>query len=356
MKALIIAGGAGTRLRPLTYSRPKPLAPIMNRPMILHQIELLKKHGVTEIVCCLQYLAEQIKDFLGDGRKWGVTIDYALETKPLGTAGGVKNAAKYFGREPFLVLNGDILTDCDISRLIRYHQDKQAVATLFLVEVADPTPYGLVLLDETGAISRFIEKPAGDEARKAKTINAGIYVLDPQIFDHVPADQEFSFERQVFPGLLSRHERFFGHPADNYWLDIGTPAKYLLAHHDALSGRLKIDFNGRLAATGVWVDEGTKLPAGVNISGPVLLGKNNRLASGSRLGEFTVLADDVSIGSGCQVKGSVIWDRTVLEDRVSVKDSVIGSDCRLEEGSQLGAGTVLASGSRIERGSKLGTG
>lgn len=354
MKAIIIAGGAGTRLRPLTYHRPKPLAPILNRPMIVHQIESLKKHGVTEIVCCLQYLAEQIKAYLGDGRRFGVKIEYAVEEKPLGTAGGVKNAARYFPREPFLVLNGDILTDCDIGRLVAYHRQKQAVATLFLVEVADPSPYGLVLLDGSGAIQRFIEKPTGGEARQARSINAGIYVLDPAVFDRVPDGREFSFERQVFPDLLARQEKFFGYVAANYWLDIGTPAKYLLAHQDALSGRLKIGFDGREVQPRVWAGAGVEVPAGVSCHGPVLLGAGCRLAPGCRIEEFTVLAEEVTVGPDCLVRGSVIWEKTILEKKVVVRDSVIGAACRLEESAQLGAGAVLASGSRVERGSKLG--
>src|SRR3989339_295082 len=221
MKAIIIAGGFGTRLRPLTYNTPKLIVPVVNRPFVLHQIEHLIRHGVDEVILNLHYLSEEIKKLLGNGKKFGIKIYYSIEETPLGTAGAVKNAQEFFGTEPMLVFNGDVLCDVNISHVVNFHNEKNADVTLTLTEVDDPTSFGLVITDENGRVKRFVEKPSWEQV-SCRTINAGLYVIDPKIFDGVPEGKPYSFERQLYPSLLERGAAIFGYLSRGYWIDIGN--------------------------------------------------------------------------------------------------------------------------------------
>ncbi|MBI6546438.1 MAG: nucleotidyltransferase family protein, partial [Cyanobacteria bacterium NC_groundwater_1444_Ag_S-0.65um_54_12] len=239
MKAIIIAGGEGTRLRPLTYFTPKPLLPLCGKPIIEHQIELCRRHGLREIIVNLHYLADELEQRLQDGSQLGVRIWYSRERTPLGTAGAVKLAYPYFADDLVVVFNGDVLTDLDLTALLEFHKQQGASATLTVTEVADPTPFGLVLCDAHGKISGFLEKPSRQEAlaRTARFfINAGTYVLHPSIFEDIPPDTNWSFERQVFPSLLKNQVSCYAFHSSAYWLDVGSPAAYLKAHHDLLDG------------------------------------------------------------------------------------------------------------------------
>ncbi len=263
MKAVIIAGGLGTRLRPLTYNTPKPIVPVANRPFIVHQIELLRQHGIEEIILNLHYLSDNIKKILDEGREWGVKIRYSIESHPLGTAGAVKNAEEFFKEEPFiLVFNGDILTDINLTEIIEFHKARKACATLTLTRVEDPTTYGLVLCDQNSRVKEFIEKPSWErvEGLERKNINAGIYILDPKIFKDVPANSPVMFENYVFPRLLAGGEEVYGFESEAYWIDIGNPAKYQMAHEAILRGEVTlVRIFGRRESGGLWMVDNAEI-------------------------------------------------------------------------------------------------
>src|SRR3984893_6022195 len=237
--AVILAGGQGTRLRPLTNSRPKPVVPLLNIPFLAYQLTLLRRHGVRHVVLSCSYLVDEIRRAMGDGSQWDVTLEYAVETEPLGTAGGVRNAADLVSGL-VVVLNGDILTDADLSRMLHFHPEGGSRATIFLTRVEDTSPYGLVELAGDGRVRRFIEKPSPAD-RTTDTINAGIYVLDAALLERIPAGRVASMEREFFPGVLADAVPCFGWISDCYWIDIGSPAKYRQAHLDLLAGRVETD-------------------------------------------------------------------------------------------------------------------
>src|SRR3712207_5542707 len=238
MQALILAGGKGTRLRPLTLYTPKPVVPICNRPFLLYQIDTLRRAGVTDITLSLSYQPQKIEQQLVDGSDFGVKINYTVEPQPMGTAGAYKFAEDLI-REPTVVFNGYIVTDLDLKAVIREHNARKAAATIVLALFDNPSAYGLVETEEDGRVRRFLEKPKADEI-SCNTINAGTYILDPSVLDLIPAGESYSFEYGVFPELLRRGASFYAHvPADAYWIDIGTPARYLQVHHDILSGRVR---------------------------------------------------------------------------------------------------------------------
>src|SRR5450432_543189 len=237
MQALILAGGKGTRLRPLTVYTPKPIVPICNRPFLLYQIDTLKRAGITDITLSLSYQPNKIEQLLGDGSEFGVNLRYTVEPQPMGTAGAYKFAEELI-REPTVVFNGDILTDLDLKAAIREHTERQAVATIVLSPVSNPRAYGLVETESDGRIRRFLEKPKEEEIT-VNTINAGTYIFEPKVLDFIPAGENHSFEYGLFPHLLERQEPFFAHiPQRTYWIDIGTPERYLRIHHDLLANRV----------------------------------------------------------------------------------------------------------------------
>lgn len=306
MKAVIIAGGLGTRLRPLTYKTPKPIVPVANRPFVLHQIELLKQHGIREIILNLHYLSGDIENILGDGSKFGVKIYYSLEKDPLGTAGAVKNAEEFFDGKPMLVLNGDTLTDTDLSAVIDFHKKKKATVTLTLVEVEDPAPYGLVLMDQEGRVTNFIEKPRREDVSPPYNINAGIYVLDPKIFQDVPAGVPYSFERQLYPELLERGEPIYGFISHRYWIDIGNAAQYRCAHEAILQGKVKAKVSGTRKGLSLW-------------------GKNVKIGKGCKIKDYVVIGDNVAIGDNCALDHVIIWEGAQVGNNVNLENCILGN-------------------------------
>ncbi|MEB3221846.1 MAG: NDP-sugar synthase [Candidatus Sericytochromatia bacterium] len=350
MKAVIIAGGSGTRLRPLTHTTPKPMVPLFEKPFLQHQLELLRRHGVRDVVINLHYLSETIRSHFGDGEALGLRIAYSLEETPMGTAGAVKLAEPHFDGEPLLVINGDILTDMDLGALVASHRERGARATIAMIRVADPTSYGLLFPDADGRITRFLEKPSWDEAT-VDTVNAGIYVLDPAVFAYVPEREAFSFERGLFPLLLKLGEPVFGQATSAYWLDIGSPAKYLQAHVDVLLGRVQLELDAQRRPDGVWVAEGAELDPTADLRGPAYVGRGARVRKRARLQEFSVLGPGVVVDDRASVEHAVIGAGCTLGEDASVKGCILGLGCDVGAGSRLGAGLVLADGSTLGRGS-----
>jgi NDP-sugar pyrophosphorylase family protein len=352
MKAIIIAGGLGTRLRPLTYNMPKPIVPLANKPFVFHQIELLRKFGITEIILNLHYLSDSIREIFDDGKKLGVKIHYSIEEKPLGTAGAVKNAEKFFDTNPMIIFNGDILTDINLEKMIKFHNEKKGKVTLALTRVEDPTTYGLIITDENDRVLEFREKPSWEHVT-ANTINAGIYIVDPSIFKHVPKGKEFSFERQLYPMLLERGEKMYGYITDAYWMDIGDPVKYLKAHHDILSGDVMAVIPGNKISANVWVGDDVNISSSARVRGPALIGSHSRIADDVVLDEFVVLGEGVTVGKGARLKNCVVHAGSVIKEGVKMDGSIVGSGCVIEEFSAV-SGATLADGTVLKKGTRIG--
>lgn len=362
MQAVILVGGEGTRLRPLTLTVPKPVLPLINRPFLEFQIRLCKRYGIEEIILSTAYLPEIFTEHFGDGSRYGVRLIYVTEEEPLDTCGAVKNAERHIkGR--FLVFNGDILTDLNLAELIAYHHEKGGKATLCLTRVEDPSAYGLVPLDAQGRIIEFLEKPDEDQI-VTDLINAGTYVLEPEVLERVPEGERFSFERQLFPGMLEDGLAMYGFPSEAYWLDIGTPAKYLQAHLDILDGRPSVEFTGEEIAPAVWAEEGVEISPGASLHGPAVIGGGCRIASGAVISGRCVLGADCEIGpgahleeavlhAGCRIGAGSRLRKCILAAGVSVGREVEMHDAVVGGGAAVGDGNELKRGIRVWPGADI---
>lgn len=351
MKAVIIAGGLGTRLRPLTYNTPKPIVPVANRPFIIHQIEHLIKHGVDEVIINLHYLSQEIKKILNDGRQWGIKIHYSIEEHPLGTAGAVKNAEKFFDDEPLVIFNGDVLTDINISKVLNFHRERRATVTLTLTEVEDPTPFGLILTNQDGRVTSFIEKPSWSMVT-AKTINAGIYIVDPKIFRGVPANKSYSFERQLYPDLLTAGEPIYGYLSSAYWIDIGNPEKYKEAHQAIMRGEVAVKIFGTRVDGKFWLGKETHPEASSRFIGSSIVGERVRLGKETEVKDYVVLGDNVIIGERSILDRVIVLPETKIGSHVVLTDCIIGYNCQIEDDVQIGRGAVIADNTCLKKGTR----
>jgi mannose-1-phosphate guanylyltransferase len=350
--AVILAGGQGTRLRPLTFARPKPIVPLLNVPFLAYQLDLLRRHGIADVVLSCSYRVEDVRQAMADGRAWGVTLRYAVETEPLGTAGGVRNAVDLVGGL-VLVLNGDVLTDADLSAMLRVHRARGAAATIDLVAVPDPTPYGLVELDDAGRVRRFVEKPAADEVT-TNTINAGIYLLDRALLDRIPTDRAVSIEREFFPGLLADGIPFYGWVGDHYWLDIGSPAKYRQAQIDLMAGAVRSPITEMARApAGGRVAESVERSPTATIVDPCVIGAGSRLGPECRVGPATVLGERCVVERGARVSGAIVWDGVRVGEDAVVRDCIVASGVRIGARAHVGPGVVLEANRIVEDGARL---
>jgi mannose-1-phosphate guanylyltransferase/phosphomannomutase len=342
MQAVIMAGGFGTRLRPLTCNVPKPMAPMANRPMLHHIIRLLKAHNLSDLTMMLYYQPEVISDYFGDGTAMGVKIRYLRPEADLGTAGSVKFSQKHLSGT-FVVISGDVLTDFDLTKAIEYHKKKKALATMVLTRVPDPLQYGVVITAQDGKIERFLEKPSWGEVF-SDTINTGIYILEPEIFEYIPSDRPFDFSKDLYPLLLRENKPLFGYVAEGYWKDVGNHEEYRLAHYDILDGKIKIQIDGKKTKVGdkeIIVGEGSRIEEGVEVDGQVIVGKNCIIEKGARL-ERSVIGSNVRIHSRAQVIGSVIWDDAELENEVRLKEVIIGKKTHLGARAVVQVGTIIS--------------
>lgn len=338
MQALILAGGKGTRLRPLTMHTPKPIVPIANQPFLLYQLELLKRADVRDVILSLSYQPHKIEDKLGDGTDNDVKIRYTVEASPLGTAGAYRNAAGLI-RETTVVFNGDVLTDIDLNDVIRFHRERGAVATIVLTPVSNPTAYGLVETDKEGRVKRFLEKPKPEEV-SCDTINAGIYILEPKVLDYVPENEPFMFEYEVFPQLLEQKEQFYGYIWRGYWRDIGTAPSYLQANLDVIEGR--VELLDRLPA-----ERGEKFDATAEIDSTSIVDPTCTLKAGAQIIN-SVVSRNCYIEERARIENSVVRGGTRIGSGAIVKSAVVGKGCHIGravvvgEASVLGDKTVLA--------------
>jgi NDP-sugar pyrophosphorylase family protein len=353
MQAVILAGGEGTRLRPLTLDRPKPTVPLLNVPFLYYQLALLARHEIRDVILSISHRPDAIRAVMGDGKAAGVTLRYRLEEAPLGTAGGVKNSADLVSGR-LAVLNGDVLSDLDLSQVLRFHEAKGAKATIVLTRVPDPTPYGLIELSDSGQVRRFREKPSAEEVT-TDTINAGTYVLERELLDEIPPGVVYSIERQFFPKLLERGVSIFGYVSPGYWLDIGTPEKYLQAHRDLLSGSvdMPLPIPGSKLADGIFRGEGVTISAESHCRPPLLIGDRVTIEPGAILGPHTVIGPGTRIGKGASVVSSVLWEEVVVGERASVTNSVLGRSVRIG-GHVTAQEAVLGQGAIVPDYSTLG--
>src|SRR5687768_14247032 len=325
MKAVVMAGGEGTRLRPMTSSMPKPLLPVANRPIMEHVLRLLKRHGLNETVVTVQFLASLVKNYFGDGEELGMDLTYAHEEKPLGTAGSVKNAEEALRSDSFLVISGDALTDFDLTDLIRFHRERGALVTVCLTRVHNPLEFGIIIVDDDGRIQRFLEKPTWGQVF-SDTVNTGIYVMEPEVLDRVAPGEVVDWSGDVFPQLLSEGAPLFGYVADGYWEDVGTHESYLRAQADVLSGKVQAKIDGFEVSPGVWQAEGAEVDPDAVLKGPLFIGDYAKVEAGAELREHTVVGSNVVVKSGAFLHRAVVHDNVFLGPQSNLRACVVGKN------------------------------
>ncbi len=346
MKAVILAGGEATRLHPLTCNTAKTMVPVLNRPFFEHLVGYLKKHNIIDIVLAVGKSTGQMQDRFGDGCKLGVKLTYSIEDLALGTAGAVKNAEQYLD-DSFVVLNGDIFSDIDLAVMSRLHGKNKAIASLALTPVEDPTIYGVVETDSGGRVKRFIEKPSRDKVT-TNTINAGIYVLEPDILTHIAPDAFSMFESDVFPQLLERGQVVYGYPFQDYWIDIGTPDKYLRLHHDLLrryADNEGIEFDGECF-----------VHSSARIEGPAVIGQGCSIDRDCIVRGPAVLGARCHVQEGAVIEGAILWKDSKIGRRAKLRNCLVASRCFIGEESEILDGCILGDDVRIGKGSKLSKG
>ena len=367
MKAVVMAGGEGTRLRPMTANQPKPLLPVVNRPIMEHVLLLLKRHGFEETVVTVQFLAALVRNYFGDGEDVGMSLQYATEETPLGTAGSVKNAEDALRDDPFVVISGDALTDIDLTAMVRFHKEQGALVTVGLTRVPDPLEFGIVIADEDGRIQRFLEKPTWGQVF-SDTVNTGIYVMEPEVLAEVMAGESVDWSGDVFPSLLKRGAPLFGYISDGYWEDVGNLESYLKAQADVLARRVNADIDGFEVSPGVWVAGGAEVDPEAVLTGPLCIGAYAKVEAGAQLREYTVIGsnvvvkegaflhravvhNNVYVGQGATLRGCVIGRNTDVMRLARIEESaVVGDECVIEPEAYLSAGVKVYPFKTIEAG------
>jgi NDP-sugar pyrophosphorylase family protein len=358
-KAHIMAAGMGSRLAPLTDRTAKPMAPIVNRPVMEHILRLLARHGVTEVCINLHHFADDIRGYFGDGRAFGLKIHYRFEEKLMGTAGGTGGFRELLGDDTFLVVSGDALTDVDVSSFVAAHRERDALATIAVKEVADPSHYGVVVPDDDGRVVGFQEKPARADAL-SRLCNCGIYAFEPAIFDHIPPGAFVDYAKDVFPALLAGGLPFHMWRLETYWNDVGSIREYRRGNFDALLGHVAVTVPGRELRLGVWVGEGTELADDVEIVPPVLIGDHCRVAAQARLVGPLVIGDGCTIGRGAVLEGVIHWDGTATGRGASLAGGIVGRGVSIGDravvhrGAVIGDGCEIADGAVVKADARLG--
>jgi mannose-1-phosphate guanylyltransferase len=351
MKAILLAGGKGTRLRPLTVHTPKPIVPIFNRPFLYYQLDLLRQvPEIDEAILSLNYQPRRIEEIFGEGEGVGLKLRYVVEPQPLGTGGAVRYAGDSL-TDSVVVFNGDVLTQVDLAAVLKLHRERRAKATIVLTPVENPRAYGLVETDAAGNIQRFLEKPGEDEIT-CNTINAGIYVLEPDTFDRIPKDTAWSIERSFFPSLIERGETFVAYVYDGYWIDIGTPAKYLQVHRDIMDGRYSAPPFAGATEPAAWVAPDARIEDGAELQGPCFIDDGVVVKSGARVLPYSVIGRQTHVDEGAIIDASIIWPNGHIGTESVVRGAILGRNCHIgrnvsiETAAVLGDKTVITDYSR----------
>jgi NDP-sugar pyrophosphorylase family protein len=340
MKAILLAGGKGTRLRPLTIHTPKPIVPIFNRAFLHYQIDLLKQvPEIDEVILSLNYQPRRIEEMFGDGADLGIKIRYVVEPVPLGTAGAIKYAGDKL-TESVVVFNGDVMTQLDLAAVIRMHRERQARATIVLTPVENPSAYGLVEADSDGNIQRFLEKPKPEEITTNK-INAGIYILEPDTFDRIPSEVPWSIERSYFPSLIERHETFVAYVYDGYWIDIGTPEKYTQVHRDIMDGHFVAPPFAGVAMPRKSIAPDVRIEDGATIVGPVFIDEGVLIKARARVGPYAVIGRQTQIEEEAIIERAILWPNCRIGSQASISNAVLGRQCHIGRNVSLNSDAVL---------------
>jgi mannose-1-phosphate guanylyltransferase/phosphomannomutase len=357
VKAVVMAGGEGTRLRPLTSNQPKPMVPIVGKPCIEHILELLKEHGFDEVIVTVAFMPQAIRTYFGDGESLGLGIDYSVEESPLGTAGSVRLASDVLD-EPFLVISGDALCDVDLTALIRFHREKEAAVTIGLKSVDNPLEFGIVVTDEDGRIERFLEKPSWGQVF-SDTINTGIYVLEPEVLRHIPDDGPYDFSKELFPLLLEMGRPLYGHVFDGYWQDIGNLDQFRQANFDALDERVRLNIPGIRLRGNLWLGEGVEVDDLGQIEGPSFVGNYCRIAPDASVGAYSVLGASVTLLERARTERTVIDASTHIGRSARIEGAVVGRNCdirahvHVQEGAAIGDQVRLGAQSAVLPGVRI---
>jgi mannose-1-phosphate guanylyltransferase len=355
MKAVILVGGEGTRLRPLTCNTTKAMVPILNMPFLEYLLRYLKEHGIGDIILAMSYLPDRIQGYLGDGAKLGVHLTYLIEEEPLGTAGAVKNAEAFLN-EPFFVFNGDVLTAIDLTAMMRRHRKARPKVSIALTPVEDPTIYGVVETDAKGMVKRFVEKPSWEEVT-TNMINAGIYILEPEVLGYIPPSTPSSFERHTFPQLLEMDKPILSYPSNPYWIDIGTPEKYLKVQHDLLLGKAPSlahywgNFN-----KDTQIGRNCTIHPSAEIEAAVLIGEGCIIAKGAKVKGPVVLGPRCQVAEEALVEGAILWHDSKVGKKAVLRNCVVASHSQVQEGSQVYDNCVLGDNVVIGKNNKLAPG
>jgi mannose-1-phosphate guanylyltransferase len=353
VQAIVLVGGEGTRLRPLTYGTPKPMVPIMNVPFLARTMERLYEAGIRDVILPAGYMPQAIVDYFGDGSRLDMKITYVIEETPLGTAGAIKNVEQHItGR--FFVLNGDILTSLDLDAMLRFHEEKGGIGTLHLIPVEDPSAFGCVVHDADGLVSAFVEKPPKDQA-PTNDINAGTYLLELEILDRIPAGRPVSIERETFPQAIAAGERLFAYTTTDYWIDLGRPEHYLTAHRDILSGAMPLKLEPGISGAG-----GLALQGHPGVVPPVHADEDVVIDASAQIGPNVVFGRGCSVGAGAVIHESVLWERvsvgpgTRIEEAIVASGATIGPEVRIEKGTVIGHDVTIEPGQVLKAGSRVG--
>jgi mannose-1-phosphate guanylyltransferase len=351
VQAVVLVGGEGTRLRPLTLETPKPMVPVMNMPFLERTLRRLKAAGIDDVILPAGYLPDAITSYFGDGTALGLRLRYVIEEVPLGTAGALKNVEQFIDG-PFFVLNGDVLTSLDLRAMLAYHKEKGGVGTLHLIRVDDPSPFGCVLHDATGKVTAFVEKPKRDEA-PTDEINAGTYLLEREVLDRIPAGRPVSIERETFPALIAAGRPLYAFTTGDYWIDLGRPEAYLDAHRHIFEGTMPLGLTPEVDGPGR-----ESIPASA-VRPPVFIGRNCTVAPTAVIGPYTVLGDGCEIGPNAVVADSLLWDGVVVGEGAQLEWSIvasrarIGAGARVERGSVIGHEAEILPGAHVEENARI---
>lgn len=339
MKAVLMAGGEGTRLRPLTSNQPKPMVGIFNQPVMTHIIELLKKHKITDVIATLQFLPQLIKNYYGDGSDLGINLSYAIEEEPLGTAGSVKNAEQFID-DTFLVISGDAICDYDLKKAVEFHKKRKSLVTLVLARVDSPLEFGVVITDKDGKINRFLEKPTWAQVF-SDTVNTGLYILEPEVLDYIPAGMNVDFSKDLFPKLLKEGKPMYGYVADGYWCDIGNLEQYQQVHEDILNNKTSVSISGIKMGKKVWIGKDTDIHPSVQFKGTAFIGTHAKIEEGVEIGDGTVVGNNVFIGSGSKTSHAVIQENAYIQANSTLDSCIIGKNCDIKKGAIIQSGVVI---------------
>jgi len=345
VQAVVLVGGEGTRLRPLTLATPKPMVPVMNMPFLERTLRRLKEAGIEDVILPAGYLPEAITSYFGDGSRLGLRVRYVVEDVPLGTAGALKNVEQYIDG-PFFVLNGDVLTSLDLGAMLEYHRAKGGLGTIHAIRVEDPSPFGCVVHDPTGRVASFVEKPPRNAA-PTNEINAGTYLLEREVLDHIPAGRPVSIERETFPALIAQGAGLYAYTTSDYWIDLGKPEAYLDAHRHIFDGSMPLGYTPGVDGPGR-----ETIPASA-VRAPIFVGLNCHVAGDATVGPYTVLGDGCTVESGAVVADSLLWDGVTIERGAQLNWAIVASRARIGAGARIGRGAVIGHDAQIAPGTHV---